>query len=293
MGTTNITGPTADEDFNGTNKIVSEIQLTGPGELGDEEGPGIGGFGGDYAVRTGLAIESTSVLHVTIDPQGGVTVRLDGEILAFACNQSSQNGAPPVGDTTYLGGSGIGQGGGGGAAASSSGPGNDASGVTGGIGTGTGSGGDLFQPGTSPGGGGGGGTGTPQLGGYGQVLFIWSVPVPPSPTAGVLSAISHDSTTATLSWTAASGGVGSISAQLQISAHSAGIWSDVSGQTASPGTAAGLTASTAYDFRVAFTDTTPTTVYSNSVTITTDATPPPPSSTAAGGLTLKMAMNKK
>jgi hypothetical protein len=92
-------------------------------------------------------------------------------------------------------------------------------------------------------------------------------------TTGVLSESSHSSNSATVSWTNASGGTAPITAQLQRSPSGAGTWSNVSGATASPVTDTGLGVSTAYDYRVAYTDATPTTIYSNTVTITTDAEP--------------------
>jgi len=75
--------------------------------------------------------------------------------------------------------------------------------------------------------------------------------------------------TATLSWTNISGGVAPVISQLQRSPTGAGTWSDVSGATTSPVTDTGLSIATTYDYRVAYTDATPTTVYSNTVTITT------------------------
>src|SRR5690606_14926786 len=90
-------------------------------------------------------------------------------------------------------------------------------------------------------------------------------------TSGVLSEDSHTDTTATLSWTAASNANGSVTAQLQRSPSGAGTWSNVSGATTSPATDTGLSASTAYDYRVSYTDQTPETIYSNTVSVTTDA----------------------
>ncbi|MCC6520488.1 hypothetical protein IT403_00685 [Candidatus Nomurabacteria bacterium] len=90
-------------------------------------------------------------------------------------------------------------------------------------------------------------------------------------SAGTLSETGYSSTTASVSWTNASGGTAPITAQLQRSPSGAGVWSNVSGATVSPVTDIGLTASTAYDYRVAYTDATPTTVYSNTITITTSA----------------------
>jgi len=90
-------------------------------------------------------------------------------------------------------------------------------------------------------------------------------------STGTLSEVSHDSSSAIISWTDASGGTAPITAQLQRSPSGTGTWSNISGATASPVTNTGLSASTAYDYRVAYTDATPTTIYSNTVTVTTDA----------------------
>ncbi len=89
---------------------------------------------------------------------------------------------------------------------------------------------------------------------------------------GTLSEISHTNTGATLSWTSGTGGRAPVTAQLQRSPSGAGTWSNVSGATASPSTDTGLSASTAYDYRVAFTDALSTVAYSNTFTITTNAT---------------------
>lgn len=93
-------------------------------------------------------------------------------------------------------------------------------------------------------------------------------------TAGTLSEDSHTHNSATLSWTAASGNSGTVSEQLQRSPAGAGTWANVSGATSSPVTDTGLSAETAYDYRVAYTDDVET-VYSNTVEVTTDATPVP------------------
>ncbi len=84
--------------------------------------------------------------------------------------------------------------------------------------------------------------------------------------AGILSVVSVTATTATLNWSSASGGIGSVDAQLQRSAHGANIWSDVAGAISSPATNTGLTTGTTYDYRVAFADDA-TTVYSNTVSV--------------------------
>ncbi len=88
-------------------------------------------------------------------------------------------------------------------------------------------------------------------------------------TAGTLSEVLSTTTSSTLSWTSATNGFSPITSQLQRSAHSANSWSDIGGATSSPATDSGLTSNTSYDYRVAYTDATATTVYSNTLTITT------------------------
>jgi lysophospholipase L1-like esterase len=88
-------------------------------------------------------------------------------------------------------------------------------------------------------------------------------------SAGILSETSHTSSSTTVSWTNASGGTAPIATQLQRSPSGTGTWSNVSGATTSPVTDTGLSSSTAYDYRVVYTDSVPTTVYSNTITITT------------------------
>lgn len=90
-------------------------------------------------------------------------------------------------------------------------------------------------------------------------------------TAGVLSESSHTANSATLAWTASAGGTAPVTSQLQRSVHDAGSWSDVGGATSSPATNTGLSLATSYDYRVAYSDATPSTVYSNVVTVTTDS----------------------
>lgn len=85
---------------------------------------------------------------------------------------------------------------------------------------------------------------------------------------GILTEDSHDDTSVTLSWTSAVNNTGTVDEQLQI--DDGGGWDDVTGETSSPGTATGLSTATEYDFRVAYTDDNET-VYSNVVTVTTDA----------------------
>lgn len=89
-------------------------------------------------------------------------------------------------------------------------------------------------------------------------------------SAGVLSSTSVTSGSATLSWTSYSGGISPITSQLQRSLSGTNSWTNVAGATSSPVTDTGLTGLTSYDYRVVFTDSTPTTVYSNTVTITTN-----------------------
>ena len=99
-----------------------------------------------------------------------------------------------------------------------------------------------------------------------------------APTAGILTAGTPTTTTIPFTWTAGSDGVGSVSAQLEISSDNS-TWANVTGATTSPATVTALTAGTTYYFRVAYTDQTPTTVYSNVAMATTGA------ALAAGTLT--------
>lgn len=85
--------------------------------------------------------------------------------------------------------------------------------------------------------------------------------------AGILSQIFHTSTTSTLSWTDASGGTAPITSQLQRSSIGAETWSNISGATASPFTDT-VAPFTGYDYRVAYTDGSLHTVYSNTVNTT-------------------------
>jgi hypothetical protein len=108
----------------------------------------------------------------------------------------------------------------------------------------------------------------------GFIMDAWTIGTGVTPavfTAGSLSEVTHTTSSVTLSWTSATDSNGAVTEQLQRSASGAGIWSDVSGAVASPSDSAGLAASTAYDFRVAYTDESPETVYSNTVTVTTSA----------------------
>jgi hypothetical protein len=108
-----------------------------------------------------------------------------------------------------------------------------------------------------------------------NTVSITTDSAPPSLVAGSLSSPSHTHNSATVSWTAASGGVPSITSQLQRSAAGANSWSNVSGGTSSPITNTGLSRGTSYDYRVVYTDSysTPQTATSNTVTVTTDASP--------------------
>lgn len=82
----------------------------------------------------------------------------------------------------------------------------------------------------------------------------------------------HDYDSVTLTWTGATTPDGTVTEQLQI--NDGGGWADVTGETSSPGVATGLDPATEYDFRVSYTDDSET-VYSNTVTVTTDAEPIP------------------
>ena len=88
-------------------------------------------------------------------------------------------------------------------------------------------------------------------------------------TPGTLSEVTNSATTETMSWTNSTGGSAPVTAQLQRSPASAGTWTNVSSGTTSPFVDTGLTSNTSYDYRVAFTDASSTTVYSNVVTVTT------------------------
>ncbi len=93
---------------------------------------------------------------------------------------------------------------------------------------------------------------------------------------GTLSESSRTTTSATVSWTSASNVFNPpIIAQLQRSAHGANSWSNVSGATSSPAVDTGLSVDTSYDYRVAYTDATATTVYSNTLVVTTMKVYPP------------------
>lgn len=110
----------------------------------------------------------------------------------------------------------------------------------------------------------------------GAVQMTGDPPGPDPFEPGVLSFVSKTTTSVTVSWTAATGGVGSVSEQLQVSLAGQNNWSNVVGATSSPATAEGLEKATQYDFRVAYTDETPTTVHSEILTVTTSDDPPPP-----------------
>lgn len=87
--------------------------------------------------------------------------------------------------------------------------------------------------------------------------------------------ITQDS--ARLSWTAASGGIPAISEQLQRAPSGSGTWADVTGATTSPHTDPGLSAATAYDYRVRYADSgNPTQVAFSDVRTVTTVDPPQP-----------------
>ena len=102
-----------------------------------------------------------------------------------------------------------------------------------------------------------------------RILAHYEAAFPASLTAGIISEITSSATTETLAWTSATGGTNPVSAQLQRSPVGAGTWSNVSGATTSPATDTGLSPSTSYDYRVVFTDAASTTVYSNTLSVTT------------------------
>jgi hypothetical protein len=86
-------------------------------------------------------------------------------------------------------------------------------------------------------------------------------------TAGALTLTGTTVTTASLSWTNSTGGVGSVSQQLQRKTGSGGTYADVSGATSSPKTDTGLSNDTVYYYRVRYTDSDSpaSVVYSNEV----------------------------
>lgn len=108
---------------------------------------------------------------------------------------------------------------------------------------------------------------------------------PASLSAGTLSETSHSNSTATVSWTAGSGGTAPITTQLQRSPSGAATWGDVSGATASPVTDSELTPATAYDYRVIYTDAVAATSNSNTLTVTLDALPTPATAITLSGPT--------
>lgn len=87
---------------------------------------------------------------------------------------------------------------------------------------------------------------------------------------GVLQEVTHTVNTVNVAWTVAGGGSAPITAQLQRSPESANTWTNVSGATSSPAADIGLVPYSTYDYRVAYSDSTSTTVYSNIVSITAD-----------------------
>lgn len=91
-------------------------------------------------------------------------------------------------------------------------------------------------------------------------------------TGGSITSTNSAVDSVTINWSSATGGTAPITEQLQMTANPVGTWTNVSGATTSPGYALSLAASTTYNFRVAFTDSTPTTVYSTTNAVTTAAT---------------------
>lgn len=85
---------------------------------------------------------------------------------------------------------------------------------------------------------------------------------------GTLSELSHNSSSATLSWTSAAGGASPINAQLQKSNSGANNWVDIVGATSSPYTDIGLVTGATYDYRVKFTDSVSDVGYSNIIAVT-------------------------
>jgi hypothetical protein len=99
----------------------------------------------------------------------------------------------------------------------------------------------------------------------------------PTLAAGVLTEDSHTHETVTLSWTQPTLGTGNYISMLEFSLAGANSWSPAFSTTDNPGTVNpiddGITPSTAYDFRVQYSDDVESGVYSNIVTVTTDAAP--------------------
>ena len=104
-----------------------------------------------------------------------------------------------------------------------------------------------------------------------QAATLAVAPATVSFTGGALSNTSSTATNETLAWTASSNGSGTVTAQLQRSAHSANTFSNVSGATTSPATDTGLTTGTTYDYRVQYTDSTAAVVFSNILAVTPSA----------------------
>ncbi len=113
--------------------------------------------------------------------------------------------------------------------------------------------------------------------------------IPPVPfVPGILSVVGRTTTTIDVTFTAATGGVGSVANVVQYRVNNAGAYTN-SSVTASPGTVTGLAISTLYGLRTSYTDDNET-VFSNVVTETT-GTPLPPAGTishATSGLLLGM-----
>lgn len=95
--------------------------------------------------------------------------------------------------------------------------------------------------------------------------------------AGVLSEVGHTHNTVTLGWTAATGAVPSYTDGMEYSPGGEDDWAATTSGSDNPGTVDnadthGIVPETEYDFRVRFDDDDET-VYSNVVTVTTDAAP--------------------
>jgi hypothetical protein len=86
---------------------------------------------------------------------------------------------------------------------------------------------------------------------------------------GTLTTTGRTTTSASFSWTPSIAGTGAVTEALQRSPDGGTSWSTLPASSASPFTDNGLVPDTAYLFRAAYTDSTPSTVYSNVVAVTT------------------------
>lgn len=93
--------------------------------------------------------------------------------------------------------------------------------------------------------------------------------------AGSITLADSDETSLTLAFTGATGGTGTITDQVQVSADGLTGWSDLAGGTSSPVTESGLTGSTTRYYRLRSTDA-DATATSGVYAFTTDAPPGPP-----------------